>query len=174
MNELEDLSDSGPEVDTLSITSTPKPSLRPYFSSTRSLLVPEEGGGGVWGEGGGRGGWRCSGTVGREVSVYHTLNPTSGHSSVVLIRYWCQKRGEEGGGECMGGRVCLGGRGKKGSLAGMHVCELFFSFHQHVSSHQCRLRDARTHISFHNIISRLIYAIRYFIYTTPRSYLSIN
>lgn len=34
-----DLSDSGPEVDTLSITSTPKPSLRPFFSSSsRSLL----------------------------------------------------------------------------------------------------------------------------------------
>ncbi|XP_064118321.1 phosphofurin acidic cluster sorting protein 1-like isoform X4 [Macrobrachium nipponense] len=37
-DELEDLSDSGPEVDTISITSTPKPSLRPYFSSSRSLL----------------------------------------------------------------------------------------------------------------------------------------
>jgi len=45
--ELEDLmdelgefsqSDSGPEVDTLSISSTPKPSLRPFFSSSRSLL----------------------------------------------------------------------------------------------------------------------------------------
>ncbi|KAF2362058.1 Phosphofurin acidic cluster sorting protein 1 [Trinorchestia longiramus] len=41
MNELEDLSDSGPEVDTLSISSTPKPSLRPYFSSSRSLLLEE-------------------------------------------------------------------------------------------------------------------------------------
>ncbi|KAL7638821.1 UNVERIFIED_CONTAM: hypothetical protein RMT77_010355 [Armadillidium vulgare] len=38
-DELEDLSDSGPEVDTISITSTPKPSLRPYFSSSRSLLT---------------------------------------------------------------------------------------------------------------------------------------
>lgn len=37
-DELEGLSDSGPEVDTISITSTPKPSLRPYFSSSRSLL----------------------------------------------------------------------------------------------------------------------------------------
>ena len=37
-NELEDLSDSGPEVDTISISSTPKPSLRPFFSSSRSLL----------------------------------------------------------------------------------------------------------------------------------------
>ncbi|XP_018904006.1 phosphofurin acidic cluster sorting protein 2 isoform X2 [Bemisia tabaci] len=36
--ELEDLSDSGPEVDTMSITSTPKPSLRPFFSSSRSLF----------------------------------------------------------------------------------------------------------------------------------------
>lgn len=36
--ELEDLSDSGPEMDTMSITSTPKPSLRPFFSSSRSLL----------------------------------------------------------------------------------------------------------------------------------------
>ncbi|XP_050716725.1 phosphofurin acidic cluster sorting protein 1-like isoform X2 [Eriocheir sinensis] len=41
-DQLEDLSDSGPEVDTISITSTPKPSLRPYFSSSRSLL--NEGG----------------------------------------------------------------------------------------------------------------------------------
>ncbi|XP_047739583.1 phosphofurin acidic cluster sorting protein 2 [Hyalella azteca] len=41
MNELEDLSDSGNEVDTLSISSTPKPSLRPYFSSTRSLLLQD-------------------------------------------------------------------------------------------------------------------------------------
>ncbi|XP_063859022.1 phosphofurin acidic cluster sorting protein 1-like isoform X3 [Scylla paramamosain] len=41
-DELEGLSDSGPEVDTISITSTPKPSLRPYFSSSRSLL--NEGG----------------------------------------------------------------------------------------------------------------------------------
>ncbi|XP_054259637.1 phosphofurin acidic cluster sorting protein 2 [Macrosteles quadrilineatus] len=36
--ELEDMSDSGPEVDTMSISSTPKPSLRPFFSSSRSLL----------------------------------------------------------------------------------------------------------------------------------------
>ncbi|KAL1139700.1 hypothetical protein AAG570_006678 [Ranatra chinensis] len=36
--ELEDLSDSGPEMDTMSISSTPKPSLRPFFSSSRSLL----------------------------------------------------------------------------------------------------------------------------------------
>ncbi|XP_069681566.1 phosphofurin acidic cluster sorting protein 2 isoform X2 [Periplaneta americana] len=36
--ELEDLSDSGPELDTMSISSTPKPSLRPFFSSSRSLL----------------------------------------------------------------------------------------------------------------------------------------
>ncbi|XP_021917147.1 phosphofurin acidic cluster sorting protein 1 isoform X2 [Zootermopsis nevadensis] len=46
--ELEDLSDSGPEIDTMSISSTPKPSLRPFFSSSRSLLqeslnVPEKG-----------------------------------------------------------------------------------------------------------------------------------
>lgn len=33
-----DLSDSGPELDTMSIESTPKPSLRPFFSSSRSLL----------------------------------------------------------------------------------------------------------------------------------------
>lgn len=37
--ELEDLSDSGPEMDTMSISSTPKPSLRPFFSSSRSLLL---------------------------------------------------------------------------------------------------------------------------------------
>ncbi|XP_025833847.1 phosphofurin acidic cluster sorting protein 1 [Agrilus planipennis] len=39
--ELESLScedDSGPEQDTMSISSTPKPSLRPFFSSSRSLL----------------------------------------------------------------------------------------------------------------------------------------
>ncbi|EEB13376.1 conserved hypothetical protein [Pediculus humanus corporis] len=36
--ELEDLSESGPEMDTMSISSTPKPSLRPFFSSSRSLL----------------------------------------------------------------------------------------------------------------------------------------
>ncbi|XP_014259960.1 phosphofurin acidic cluster sorting protein 1-like [Cimex lectularius] len=33
-----DLSDSGPEQDTISISSNPKPSLRPFFSSSRSLL----------------------------------------------------------------------------------------------------------------------------------------
>ncbi|XP_045609461.1 phosphofurin acidic cluster sorting protein 2 isoform X4 [Procambarus clarkii] len=43
-DELEDLSDSGPEVDTISITSTPKPSLRPYFSSSRSLLNEDKAG----------------------------------------------------------------------------------------------------------------------------------
>ncbi|CAG2060724.1 unnamed protein product, partial [Timema podura] len=36
--ELEDLSDSGQELDTMSISSTPKPSLPPFFSSSRSLL----------------------------------------------------------------------------------------------------------------------------------------
>ncbi|KAF5301206.1 hypothetical protein FQA39_LY10792 [Lamprigera yunnana] len=39
--ELESLScdeDSGPEQDTMSISSTPKPSIRPFFSSSRSLL----------------------------------------------------------------------------------------------------------------------------------------
>jgi len=36
-DELEELSDSGPEMDTMSISSTPKPSLRPFFSSSRSL-----------------------------------------------------------------------------------------------------------------------------------------
>uniref|UniRef100_A0A1B6C0R2 Phosphofurin acidic cluster sorting protein 2 n=1 Tax=Clastoptera arizonana TaxID=38151 RepID=A0A1B6C0R2_9HEMI len=45
--ELEDMSDSGPEVDTMSISSTPKPSLRPFFASSRSLLndtlnIPEK------------------------------------------------------------------------------------------------------------------------------------
>lgn len=40
MEELGELSgsDSGPEVDTLSMSSTPKPSLRPFFSSSRSLV----------------------------------------------------------------------------------------------------------------------------------------
>lgn len=40
IDQLEDLSDSGPEMDTLSVTSTPKPSLRPFFASSRSLLAP--------------------------------------------------------------------------------------------------------------------------------------
>ena len=43
-NELEDLSDSGPELDTMSVSSTPKPSLRPFFSSSRSLLAPPHSG----------------------------------------------------------------------------------------------------------------------------------
>ncbi|KAK9497614.1 hypothetical protein O3M35_004307 [Rhynocoris fuscipes] len=33
-----DLSDSGPEMDTLSLPSVPRPSLRPYFSSSRSSI----------------------------------------------------------------------------------------------------------------------------------------
>ncbi|XP_012262160.2 phosphofurin acidic cluster sorting protein 2 isoform X3 [Athalia rosae] len=41
-DELEDLSDSGPELDTMSVSSTPKPSLRPFFSSSRSLLAPTQ------------------------------------------------------------------------------------------------------------------------------------
>lgn len=36
-----DLSDSGPEMDTMSISSTPKPSLRPFFSSNVSLIYEE-------------------------------------------------------------------------------------------------------------------------------------
>ncbi|CAN7938830.1 unnamed protein product, partial [Ixodes hexagonus] len=40
LDELDDLSDSGPEGDNLSLSSTPKPSLRPFFSS--STLVPLE------------------------------------------------------------------------------------------------------------------------------------
>lgn len=43
-DELEDLSDSGPELDTMSVSSTPKPSLRPFFSSSRSLLAPAHSG----------------------------------------------------------------------------------------------------------------------------------
>lgn len=43
-DELEDLSDSGPELDTMSVSSTPKPSLRPFFSSSRSLLAPPNSG----------------------------------------------------------------------------------------------------------------------------------
>jgi hypothetical protein len=39
INELEDLSDSGPDVDTISVGSTPKPSLR-YRTSTVSVLDP--------------------------------------------------------------------------------------------------------------------------------------
>ena len=40
IDELEELSDSGPELDTMSVNSTPKPSLRPFFSSSKSLLAP--------------------------------------------------------------------------------------------------------------------------------------
>ncbi|XP_050438324.1 phosphofurin acidic cluster sorting protein 1 isoform X2 [Adelges cooleyi] len=39
--ELEDMSDSGPDLDTLSILSTPKPSLRPFFSSSRTNMIHE-------------------------------------------------------------------------------------------------------------------------------------
>ncbi|CAG0902129.1 unnamed protein product [Darwinula stevensoni] len=45
LNEFDDLSDSGGEVDNISVSSTPKPSLRPFFSSSRSLVsetVPEQ------------------------------------------------------------------------------------------------------------------------------------
>ncbi|XP_041353401.1 phosphofurin acidic cluster sorting protein 2-like isoform X1 [Gigantopelta aegis] len=35
-DELDDLSDSGPELDTLSVMSTPKPRLRPFFTVSRS------------------------------------------------------------------------------------------------------------------------------------------
>jgi len=38
LNELEDYSDYGPDLDTASVGSTPKPSLRPFFSSSRSLI----------------------------------------------------------------------------------------------------------------------------------------
>merc|ERR1711892_1440163 len=38
LNELEDYSDYGPDLDTTSVGSTPKPSLRPFFSSSRSLI----------------------------------------------------------------------------------------------------------------------------------------
>lgn len=40
--QLEDLSDSGPDVDTISIGSTPKPSLKPFFNSSRSLLQQQQ------------------------------------------------------------------------------------------------------------------------------------
>ncbi|XP_059086974.1 phosphofurin acidic cluster sorting protein 2-like [Tigriopus californicus] len=36
--QLEDFSDSGPDVDTISIGSTPKPSLKPFFCSSKNLL----------------------------------------------------------------------------------------------------------------------------------------
>jgi len=38
INQLEDFSDSGPEVDTISVGSTPKPQLRPFFGSSRSSI----------------------------------------------------------------------------------------------------------------------------------------
>ena len=37
-DQLEDFSDSGPDADTISIGSTPKPSLKPFFCSSRNLL----------------------------------------------------------------------------------------------------------------------------------------
>ena len=37
-DQLEDYSDSGPDADTISIGSTPKPSLKPFFCSSRNLL----------------------------------------------------------------------------------------------------------------------------------------
>lgn len=47
--ELESLSvcendDSGPDMDTLSVGSTPKPSLRPFFSSSKAVLNDSLGG----------------------------------------------------------------------------------------------------------------------------------
>ena len=57
----EDFSDSGPDVDTISIGSTPKPSLKPFFCSSKNLthsatpthhqLVPVPSSSGVAGEG---------------------------------------------------------------------------------------------------------------------------
>jgi len=38
LNELEDFSDYGPDIDTISVASVPKPSLRPFFSSSQSLI----------------------------------------------------------------------------------------------------------------------------------------
>ena len=37
-DQLEDFSDSGPDVDTISVGSTPKPSLKPFFNSSRNIL----------------------------------------------------------------------------------------------------------------------------------------
>ena len=37
-DQLEDFSDSGPDVDNISIGSTPKPHLKPFFTSSRNLL----------------------------------------------------------------------------------------------------------------------------------------
>ncbi|GAB6022099.1 hypothetical protein CHUAL_006242 [Chamberlinius hualienensis] len=37
-DEIDDLSESGAEMDNMSVSSTPKPSLRPFFSSSRSLV----------------------------------------------------------------------------------------------------------------------------------------
>lgn len=54
IDELEDLSDSGPEMDTLSVTSTPKPALRPFFASSRSLLAPDPNSSGFGGYPSGR------------------------------------------------------------------------------------------------------------------------
>ena len=44
LDELEDLSDSGPEIDTISVMSTPKPRLRPFFtgrSTTPEVEIPQ-------------------------------------------------------------------------------------------------------------------------------------
>lgn len=37
-DQLEDFSDSGPDVDTISVGSTPKPSLKPFFNSSRNIM----------------------------------------------------------------------------------------------------------------------------------------
>ncbi len=43
-DQLEDLSgdDSGPDVDTISVGSTPKPSLKPFFNSSKNLLAHQQ------------------------------------------------------------------------------------------------------------------------------------
>ena len=41
-DQLEDFSDSGPDVDNISIGSTPKPHLKPFFTSSRNLLNNED------------------------------------------------------------------------------------------------------------------------------------
>jgi len=50
MDQLGELSDSGPEdpeLDAISVTSAPRPGLRPYFSSSRSLLLADQARGGT-------------------------------------------------------------------------------------------------------------------------------
>lgn len=70
--ELESLSccegdDSGPDMDSISIGSTPKPSLRPFFTNSRIMLHDSLAAGNGGGNGGALGGGGIGGTAGELV-----------------------------------------------------------------------------------------------------------